>query len=777
MPELLRRLNTLAFLLMLVISGGGVRVALAAVPAAPQTAEALAKDWLLSKGWHEGFDQQARRMVFLQTASISVKPSDPTYLRARQASFERALADARTAAAKFLSAEVESRLASNNSVVEVLGDKELAEALTGVASNDAFKGSSELSEVIGVVAEASLAGLYACETFESTGDPADSSSLPTIAVVAALGPNSAAAVRGNSVMASACESKQLGAWFDAIPDDVLARTWGVRFQADERCALRPVSFGQARVRPGALGMDGAVREAAQTAEGQLTDLLGQGVAARALSESVSRFDESTGIPPSFRSMSNYRDSVRTAAKNSFGIERVSRRTVIDPATGEKLVVVAVTIPAPTASATPASKAPAAAPAGAARSGGCPPVPPEMASSIRQTQAAGTGPTKAAALESALLEAVRREGASVKGNSVLERQFSEAMKSADGDVHEIVSSRVDQSSKVETFSKGFVHSYEVIKESKEDSLWEVSVCANLVRFDPKNPRFGLPPTVAVLPFACTAGTVRVAGSAASCDEATSPCEHGMEAVIAPVKSFMLLGERDQPKLRQVRDDIEQRVASGRSEEIEAVKLGRELTADFIVTGKVVRAEFTGPAGQQPQGVQASHNATAVVEARMVNVSSGEVVWSKSVTVSLMGRDILLVRAGRNMKDPSEQALSPLQLAVSRAAGELAESLAKAFPAKAAAPTATAVPVSLKVLRVANGMVTLDASNPAVVVGAKFIVNMLTEIPLAGGRIEIDRDPVASIEVTSVNGGLAKARAVSGDASAIDPSKCEVVPVSK
>jgi hypothetical protein len=56
-------------------------------------------------------------------------------------------------------------------------------------------------------------------------------------------------------------------------------------------------------------------------------------------------------------------------------------------------------------------------------------------------------------------------------------------------------------------------------------------------------------------------------------------------------------------------------------------------------------------------------------------------------------------------------------------------------------------------------------------------MLTEIPLPGGRIEIDRDPVASIEVTSVNGGLAKARAVSGDASAIDPSKCEVVPVSK
>ncbi len=77
--------------------------------------------------------------------------------------------------------------------------------------------------------------------------------------------------------------------------------------------------------------------------------------------------------------------------------------------------------------------------------------------------------------------------------------------------------------------------------------------------------------------------------------------------------------------------------------------------------------------------------------MVNVSSSEVAWVKSTTVTLMGRDILLVRAGRSMKDPSEQALSPLQLAVSRAAAELVDSLAKAFPVKLTAPSATATPV--------------------------------------------------------------------------------------
>jgi curli biogenesis system outer membrane secretion channel CsgG len=198
-------------------------------------------------------------------------------------------------------------------------------------------------------------------------------------------------------------------------------------------------------------------------------------------------------------------------------------------------------------------------------------------------------------------------------------------------------------------------------------------------------------VAVLPFVCAPGGVRVAGAAVSCEEASSPCEQAIEGALAASRSFTVLGERDQPKLRQVRDDIEHRVASGRSEEIEAVKLGRELTADFVVLGKITRAEFTGQAGQRPQNVAAADTATATVEARMVNVSSSEVAWVKSTTVTLMGRDILLVRAGRSMKDPSEQALSPLQLAVSRAAAELADSLAKAFPVKLTAPSATAAPV--------------------------------------------------------------------------------------
>jgi hypothetical protein len=740
-----------------------------------QSAETLAKDWLHAKGWQEGRDEKSQRLVFLETATISVKPTDPAYLNVRHAAFTSAMANARKAAAKYLSAEIETLLSSNSSLVEVVGDPDVAQALTGMASQEAYKASNELSEAIAVAAEARLAGLYASATFESTGDPSDPSAPPTVALVAVIGSQSAVAAQGDLVRVADCRPTTLAAWFDAIPDDQLARTWGVRFQTDQECMLCPVSFGQARVTSGALAMDAAVNLAAQTAEGQLAHLRGEGVMARTLSDSVTQLREGTGIPPQFRSLSNYRESVAASSKTTGGLIRVANRTVQDPSTGERVAVVAMTIPHAATQDRPITPSAVSATARTPQSSDCPPVPPAMAASIRQTQSTGTAPTRSGALESALHEAVRREGASVKGNSLLERQFSEAMESANGQVQELVGSRMNQSSKIETFSKGFVHSYEVVREAQTEGLWEVTICANMVRFDPKNPRFGLPPTVAILPFACEPDFVRVGGSAVPCAEATSPCEHALGSVIAKSKSFMLLRDRDQPQLRQVREDIARRVAAGSAEEIEAVKLGRELTADFILTGTVARAEFTGPSGQQPQGVQAGHNASAVVEGRLVNVSTGEVVWSKSATVSLMGRDILLVRAGRNLEDPTEQALSPLQLAVSRAARQLAESLASSIPTAPA--VATARPAPLKVLRVANGMVTLDASNPVVAVGARFIVYLLTDINLPGGRTEVDRDQVATIEVVTLDGGLAKARVTSGDGGDIDPAKCEVVLESK
>jgi hypothetical protein len=756
-------------------NGEAASCALAASSPAPAPdAVQAASEWARAKGWREGFDRNSRRLVVLASAGFQALPSPAAYVAARQAAFDSAMADARKQAAEFLGAEVSSSVRSRTSLQEVIGDPAVAEALTGIASDEAFRSSAELEQAVSVAARASIAGIYACQTFESS----DGAGAARIAVVAAVSPDSAAAVRGGK--SGDCDHQGIDGWLRSVDDASLARTFGIRFAYDGQCFLRPVSFGQAAVRPGSLGMDAAVSVAKETAIRQLNEALGEAVASRTLSESLSRSDEGSGVPPAFRSLETFEGSIASASRSNFGPEVVGRRTVKDADSGAQLVVVAVSI----ASTSPAASGAAAAPGGAAPKGaapavgGCPPVPEQMAASIRQTRASGTGPTKSAALETALFEAVRREGTIVKGNSLLERQFSEAIESVGNEVREKASSRLNQSSTVQTYANGFVHSYEVLRETDEGGLWEVEVCANLVRFDPKNPRFGLPPTVAVMPMSCTAQNVKVAGAPVACEEATAPCEQALDEALGASGSFMVLAERDMRDLGVVRADIARRVGSGRSEEMEALKLGRELTADFVVLGKVTRAEFTGSAGQRPQDVKASDMAVATVSARMVNVASGEVAWSKDATVTLKGRDILLVRAGRELKDPAEAALSPMQLAVSRAAREITDALAKAFPPKASAAAAVRAKAPadapIRIVRVAGGMVTLDAANPAVAVGARFVINLLVDVALPGGRTEIDRDRLATVEVVSVSGALAKARVVDGDASAIDPAKCEAVP---
>ena len=747
-------------------------VSAASEPAPDLDAVAAARDWLRARGWHEGFERSNKRLVTVSSAGYSVSPSPAASVAARQSAFDRAMADARKRAAEFLAAEVSSAVRARTEVDEVVGDPALAKALSGAASDESFRASSSMEEAIRVVARASMSGIYACQTFESM----DSAGNARIAVVAAVSPESAAAVRGEK--SGDCDREGIDGWLASVDDASLARTFGVRFAYDGNCILRPVSFGQSVVSPGSLGLDNAVQVAQGTAVKQLSEALGEAVASRTLSESASRSEESSGAPPAFRSAEAFENIIESASKANFGLEVVGRRTFKDPSTGAELVVVAVSVGS--TAAVGGSSSPAAVPVPAASNGGCPAVPEQLAKSIRQTTASGTGPTKSAALEAALLEAVRRDGAVVKGNSLLERQFNEAIDSVGDEVREKVSSRLSQSSNVQTFASGFVHSYEVLRARDEGGVWEVEVCANLVRFDPKDPRFGLPPTVAVMPMGCAAANVRVAGSPIACEEATVPCEQSFDQALVASGSFIVLAERDMRDLGVVRSEIARRVASGQSEEAEALKLGRELTADFVVLGKVTRAEFSGQAGQRPQKIAAGDTAVATVSARMVNVASGEVAWAKDVTVTLKGRDILQVRAGREMKDPSEGALSPMQLAMSRAARELSESLTKAFPPRSAYRPAGAFAHEapsgghVRVVRVAGSMVTLDAANPTVVVGARFAVNLLVDVTLPGGRTEVDRDRVAVIEVVSVSGALAKARVVEGDPSSIDPVKCEAVP---
>ena len=124
---------------------------------------------------------------------------------------------------------------------------------------------------------------------------------------------------------------------------------------------------------------------------------------------------------------------------------------------------------------------------------CPAVPPEMESATRQLTGRGeSGISSDAALHQALYDVIRQEGVHIEGSNRLEEQFQHVLEQAENEVKEKMLASSSSSEDIKSWSSGIIHSYAILQRSTA-APWKAEVCANIVRFDPKNPRFGLPPT--------------------------------------------------------------------------------------------------------------------------------------------------------------------------------------------------------------------------------------------------------------------------------------------
>ena len=749
-----------------------------ALGTSPSGARENAEKWLHEKREGLGFDPKTQKLIFVESSSIAVPPTSPQYVSARQAAFSIAMQKARKSAAEFLAAKITAGITSKTTVQEsfgeILGDPRLVAAINQ-ATKDKFEVTREVSDTVAVVANVSIIGLSPWKTFEST----DTNGAGEIAVVAAMSPKYSAAICGDAVENIGGE-QTLQEWIKSLSDAELLSTLGTRFKSDERGALCVLAFGQARIRPERGMEDFAIDEAKQLASGALAFVHGQQIASATFRNALSQQTESSQLPPSFRSVQDFSSAVEAnaALNGENGIEQIGRRTVLDPSSGEKVAVVvcrlkSVSNAGPTKSATritiPA-KAPtknAAVKQVESRQGDCPTIPANMTNSTRQVFVKGTGATLSGAIASALMEAVRQEGTTVKGNSRLEKRFAEAMESVGQEVCDKIATSTKQDSVVQTFSNGFIYSYAKISESHEGDIYEVELCANLVRFDPKNPRFGLPPTVAVLPFSCGAEAAIAQG------KLTTTTEKAIEKALVQSKQYQVIDAKNESKLQFIRDNAARLVLTGHAQEVEALKLGNELTADFVVIGSLIELKFTGQPGPLPQAIQASEIAQATVEGKLINVASGEVIWVDTETIIMKGRDLLLVRANRGLQDPNEPNMSPVELVCTRAARALGNSLlAKVAPVGIPA-ISDAVTSSAAVIRVVGKVLSIDASFPGVKVGAQFAIENPVEVSLPGGRKVLDHDRFGKIVISSIANGLAKATLVEGDSDLIHVGVSEIV----
>ncbi len=728
----------------------------------------MAERWIEDRGWAVGWNREDDRLVIIESGSISQSPESPAFHEARAAAFESAFARARRSAAEFMAAEIATTASRATELVQIVGDRELAEAILGVASDDAQRLSTDHRSLVEVAANASIIGLTPVQTFIGRHDQGGS-----VAMVVAWGPKYADAARG--LAKGGHSDRSLTDWFDQQADEALSYAWGVRLVPSSGGALRPVGFGIARSRPGM--EEHAFDQAYAEAIGRLGRLNGERVASQIASQSAAAYREGTGLPTEMSNSTAYESKVAASSQvEGLRLEQVGRRLVgADPITGDPLAVVAYTVgvdDAPLA-AVPGAGRPVAR--GGASRDDCPPVEDRMKPFVRSVTVSGSGRTESDAIASALMEAVRREGAVVKGDSRLEKRFAEAMESVEGEIREKAVASTESETRTSTFANGFVHSYEVSGRGQVGELVEVQLCANIVRFDPSDPRFGLPPTLAVLPWDTDA--VDVDGRSGRPRQFTTPLEEAMQRSMVRSGRFQVLDERNDAVLRDVRQQIARRAEQGLVDEMELLKMGRALTADFILCGELRSLKVSDATARNP-----SHRrAEATLDARLVNVADGRVVWSETIPEVLDGRALALARAGRladgrPVEDDIEMTLDPAALALLRASRKLEQSLV-AFVGTMPRPGGEQVavpsqPREPRVLRVSLGRVTFE-SIPGLAVGDRYAVENPTRIDLGGGRTAEDWDRIAIVKVSEVGSELSKADVIDGESGEIVAGKSRLV----
>ena len=125
----------------------------------------------------------------------------------------------------------------------------------------------------------------------------------------------------------------------------------------------------------------------------------------------------------------------------------------------------------------------------------------------------------------------------------------------------------------------------------------------------------------------------------------------------------------------------------------------------------------------------------------------------------------------MKDPAEISMAPAELACSRACALLVAGLKNVLGTALAQKQAEEKPI--RMIRISGQEITLDAEHPKIKIGARFKIETPVSIEV-GGKLLVDRDKVAVIEVILIKDGIAKAKVIEGDIDLIQIGISEAVP---
>jgi Curli production assembly/transport component CsgG len=213
-----------------------------------------------------------------------------------------------------------------------------------------------------------------------------------------------------------------------------------------------------------------------------------------------------------------------------------------------------------------------------------------ASAVAQTpEFDGVGSTEQAALENALLEAIRQTVGVVNQDSMSKKR----MELVSANVHWLVAASADESGAREgiaTATKGVVESYSVLRREKDGDVHRVRIAAKVSKRDAAAPRTE-PFSVVVLPMRSAPGRIRVEKDGAVFDEPLdlSPLAEQVrkaaKAALVQSGAFTVLDRED----LTLADAELARIRGGESSPQSIALLRQRLVADYLLLGEVASAE--------------------------------------------------------------------------------------------------------------------------------------------------------------------------------------------
>lgn len=202
---------------------------------------------------------------------------------------------------------------------------------------------------------------------------------------------------------------------------------------------------------------------------------------------------------------------------------------------------------------------------------------------------GVGSTEQAALENALLEAIRQTVGVVNQDSISMKR----MELVSANVHWLVAASAEESGAHEgiaTATKGVVESYTVLRREKDGDVHRVRIAAKVSKRDPSAPRTE-PFSVVVLPMRSAQGRIRVEKDGTVFDEPldltplAEQVRKAAKAALVQSGAFTVLDREDLTLA-----DVElARIRGGESSPQSIALLRQRLVADYLLLGEIASAE--------------------------------------------------------------------------------------------------------------------------------------------------------------------------------------------